>query len=152
MSSCVFVDKRLKIATVMMSTLLSAVSCLCPPAPLKLPQRELSAGQELQLSAVVDGQRIGASEADATPDKCEGFWYVNHQLYGNDDVGHIDRCGLYRAPDVIAERTTITLTGSPTLFGISSEEIERCERDCVVCYDCCPHVEATLTLLPGALN
>ena len=122
------------------------LSCFeCPPAPLELPSAPLNAGEQVALSARVDGRVIGG-------EGCEGFWYVNDTLGGSVDEGLIDDCGRYTAPTIIDEPTTVEIIGSPYILGVTPDEEQRAsceERECVVCVDCCPYARGHLSISPA---
>ena len=121
------------------------LSCFdCPPSPLTLPSDSIVSGEQIQLTARLDGKTIGG-------EGCRGFWYVNNVLGGSDETGRVDSCGQYTAPDSVIESMTVTILGSPYLVGFDpvDKEKEFCEdEECTVCMDCCPSASARLFIRP----
>ena len=117
-------------------------SCFhCPPLPLPLSKTELLSGESLALSIQMEGQMIGG-------DGCNGFWYVNHILYGNEQIGTIDECGVYTSPQTEHDLEVI-LSASLYLMGLDSNEDQKLDcdtQDCIHCLDCCPIAQGTITI------
>ena len=113
-----------------------------------IPRSEIGSGEQIRLYKHLDGQLLGSRVESDSPADCEGFWYVDGHLYGHDEVGKIDVCGVYQAPEVIHKRQKIRISVSPYLLGIDPNETKMCGDHCVACLDCCPYAENSLVLVP----
>ena len=128
---------------------LSELGCFdCPPLNLSIPKLELRANEEIRLHKTLEGIFLGSLSTDLQEgEKCQGFWYVNGILYGNDRLGRIDRCGVYQAPSTILKDQEIRISVSPYLLGIDTNESKLCKDECIACLDCCPIAEGRFNIL-----
>jgi hypothetical protein len=76
--------------------------------------------------------RADYGDFSAGPGECGGFWYVNDFAGGSPEVGTIDDCGSYQAPDAFADNLAII-------------RIEAADWDLTGgCADCCPYASRDL--------
>jgi hypothetical protein len=106
--------------------LLLSVAAACPICPD--PEMHIVSGNQegvvlaaslVQLEAEYGSWRAGG-------DRCGAHWYVDAVEGGSTELGTIDSCGLYRAPDRFAP-------------GMKTLEILASQYPIDGCLDCCPY-------------
>ena len=138
----------LRYGCILICPLIFGLSCFdCPPQKLSTPSTEVRSGDQVRLHITLEGKFLGSVSEGVTHDQCQGFWYVDGYLHGNDRLGTIDRCGVYQAPLDLNQSRRIRISVSPYLLGIDPDETKICKDQCVACLDCCPIAEASITVV-----
>ena len=103
--------------------LLLMAGCLCPCSEMHIvsgnQERTVEPGDEVQLEAEYGDWKAG-------PGRCGAHWYVNYVEGGTEELGTIDSCGRYQAPESFPP-------------GLAVLVIEASEHGLYLCADCCPY-------------
>lgn len=121
------VTAKLRSCLLALALAMALAGCpLCPDPHMDILEgsREVHPGDVVQLRARYDDWQSG-------PDHCGAHWQVNQVEGGSAELGTIDSCGRYQAPEVFPE-------------GLTRLEVEASKYLSYDCADCCPYASIVL--------